>query len=514
MVLFEQATLQFAALPVIESLVQLLPSSQLVGQVPGGSQVSPGSTTELPQLDEQSPSLTASHPAGQQPSPPAQLTMETFEQATLQFAALPVMVSTVQLFPSSQLTGQLPGGSQVSPASTTELPQLALQSSSVVWSQPAGQHPSPSAQLTMDELVHATLQLAALPVMESTVQLFPSSQLTGQVPGGSQVSPGSTTELPQLAEQSPSLTASQPAGQQPSPPAQLTMATLEHAALQVAALPVMVSFVQSLPSSQLTGQVPGGSQVSPDSTTELPQLALQSPSVVWLQPAGQQLSPAAQLTMGAFVQATLQLAALPVMESLVQLFPSSQLTGQVPGGSQVSPGSTTELPQLALQSLSDRASQPAGQQLSPLVQLTMGTALHATLQFAALPVMESIVQAFPSSQPAGQLAGGSQVSPGSTKPSPHVPLQSLSDTPSHPAGQQPSLSAHRTMGRLEHATLQLAALPVRMSSVHALPSSQLVGQLDGGSQVSSLPMLPLPQLGEQSLSLVRLQPAGQQSSSS
>ena len=68
----------------------------------------------------------------------------------------------------------------------------------------------------------------------------------------------------------------------------------------------------------------------------------------------------------------MQLAALPLMLSAVQTFPSLQLVGQDEGGSQVSPGSTTLLPQEAEQSLSFVASQPEGQQLSPPVQAVMG----------------------------------------------------------------------------------------------------------------------------------------------
>ena len=43
-------------------------SSQSAGQTAGGSQVSPGSTTSLPQLDEQSSSVRSVQPPGQQPS--------------------------------------------------------------------------------------------------------------------------------------------------------------------------------------------------------------------------------------------------------------------------------------------------------------------------------------------------------------------------------------------------------------------------------------------------------------
>jgi hypothetical protein len=70
--------------------VQTLPSLQEVGQLEAGSQVSPGSTTPLPQVGEQSESVLALHPAGQQPSPEVQVVMDVWLQATLQFALLPV----------------------------------------------------------------------------------------------------------------------------------------------------------------------------------------------------------------------------------------------------------------------------------------------------------------------------------------------------------------------------------------------------------------------------------------
>ena len=92
-----------------------------------------------------------------------------------------------------------------------------MQSESEATSQPGGQQPSPLTQLTMAVLLQAALQLAALPVMVSTVQPSPSSQLVGQLACGSHVSPGSTTPLPQLCEQSSSSAGLQPAGQQPSP---------------------------------------------------------------------------------------------------------------------------------------------------------------------------------------------------------------------------------------------------------------------------------------------------------
>jgi hypothetical protein len=72
-------------------MVQALPSLQVVGQVDAGSQVSPGSTTPLPQLGEQSESVFALHPAGQQPSPATQVVMVVKLQATLQLALVPVI---------------------------------------------------------------------------------------------------------------------------------------------------------------------------------------------------------------------------------------------------------------------------------------------------------------------------------------------------------------------------------------------------------------------------------------
>ena len=67
--------------------------------------------------------------------------------------------------------------------------------------------------------IGSKLQAAALPVEASAVQASESSQVEGQDSGGSQVSLGfSTAPLPQLTEQSLSIVALQPAGQQPSRP--------------------------------------------------------------------------------------------------------------------------------------------------------------------------------------------------------------------------------------------------------------------------------------------------------
>jgi hypothetical protein len=118
----------------------------------------------------------------------------------------------VQALPSSQLAGQLAIGSQVSPVSTTPLPQVAEQSESFAAVHVAAQQPSPPTQVVMGRALHATLHAWALPVSWSSVQALPSSQLVGHEVAGSQVSPASTMPLPQTAASAP------PVGEVPPPP--------------------------------------------------------------------------------------------------------------------------------------------------------------------------------------------------------------------------------------------------------------------------------------------------------
>src|SRR5439155_21811148 len=115
----------------------------------------------------------------------------------------------------------------------------------------------------------------------------------GRRAGGSQVSPASTTLLPQVGEQSPSMLALQPGAQQPSPLVHTMIGVCWQAAVQLLALPPKVSTVQGLPSLQAVmscGHEAGGSQVSPDSSTLLPQVGEQSGSVLALHDDGQQPS--------------------------------------------------------------------------------------------------------------------------------------------------------------------------------------------------------------------------------
>ena len=131
-------------------------------------------------------------------------------------------------------------GSQVSPASTTPLPHFGVQSESLLALHPAGQQPSlKAAQVVIPVWLQATLQLALLPVILSMVHVLASSQEVGQDDAGSQVSPGSTTPLPQVGEQSVSVLALHPAGQQPSPDTHVVIAVWLQVALQLALLPVI-----------------------------------------------------------------------------------------------------------------------------------------------------------------------------------------------------------------------------------------------------------------------------------
>jgi hypothetical protein len=140
----------------------------------------------------QSLSLPEPHPSGQQASLLAHELIAVELQLVWQLEA-PTTVSLVHGRPSLQVLGQLAGGSQLSPASMTELPQIAGQSLSLFLFQPEAQQPSlclhPSAVK-----VHFTLQLAEVPLRVSVVQTLLSFQVDGQLPGGSHVSMCSTIE--------------------------------------------------------------------------------------------------------------------------------------------------------------------------------------------------------------------------------------------------------------------------------------------------------------------------------
>jgi hypothetical protein len=225
-----------------------------------------------------------------------------------------------------QLLGQL-APSHFSPASTTPLPQTGVQSLSL--SELQAPVPPPGQQLSL--LMHAvTVPLfwhAAwhVPPLTSARSWQPmGGHDIGHDESGSHVSPPSTMPLPHKAGQSTSRLAIDvlhPVGQQPSfiVPLHATGVAV-HLALHVIGEPVYVTCMQVTGAHDI-GHVDGGSHVSPDdmSTMPSPQPA-QSESFIAVQPTGQHWSlPAVEQVFGVCVQTTLQVEALPVCVSVVQL---------------------------------------------------------------------------------------------------------------------------------------------------------------------------------------------------
>jgi hypothetical protein len=258
--------------------------------------------------------------------------------------AEPLIRSSVHGSLSAHDETQLP--SHVSFCSTTRLPHFGEQSRSLLalMFEPVGQQPSPLLAEVIGVAVQTALHCAAEPISLSSVQSSPSLQDVGQSP--SHTSPGSTALLPQLGEQSLSLTLFAFAGQQPSSLMAATIGRCEQLALHCATLPVSMSFVHALPSSQFCGHgwdVFFGSHVSGGSTTPSPQLFEQSSSSGYLQPSGQQASPFSQVVIGCGVHTAEQSAADPVSIAVTHIAGPGQLVGQLP--SQSSPASSTPFPQ-------------------------------------------------------------------------------------------------------------------------------------------------------------------------
>lgn len=155
--------------------------------------------------------------------------------------------------------------------------------------------------------------------------------------------------------------------------------------------------------------------------------------------------------------------------SSVQAMPSSHEVGHGSVellGSQVSVGlSTVPSPQLFEQSESDALTQPMGQHLSPLVHSVTGTIVHFAVHCCGSPSIFAVKHGSLLVH-GGQLLGGSQVSPFSRAPLPHVGMQSGSMFAFAPTGQQPSIA-------LGDVGLQpLAAGPASVAdTMVALPAS-------------------------------------------
>ena len=264
------------------------------------------------------------------------------------------------------------------------------------------------------------------------------------------------------------------------------------------------------------------SQASEPDTQPSPHTALQSASLHWVAPEGQQPSPSIGVVMAGWVQLARQVPAF-TSESAVQTMPSSQLVGHEPvplviAVSQVSGEVTTPSPQAAAQSESVPIVAPEGQQPSP----SAGEVIAEWVQDAAqVPAPESVsaVQAMPSSHAVGQLPAPevmpvSQVSPDSTTPLPQTAVQSESVAMVAPGGQQPSPPTGAVMAVVVHVALQVPP-PISMSVVQTLPSSHAVGQAPlipaaiAVSHASPVETTPSPQAAEQSGSVASVAPGGQ-----
>jgi len=279
-----------------------------VGQLEGGSQVSPVSRMPLPQTAAQSESVAAPHAEGQQPSPGAQAVMFVNAHTRVQSSLLPETTSWVQALLSLQVAGHAPGlpaviaRSHFSGDSTTRLPHTGAQSLSLLALQPTGQQPSPPVQVLVCRSAHSAVQSAEEPCSSKREHPSAMGHAVGQAPGipaamalSHRSVPPSYTAFPHEGSQSPSLFAFPPGGQHLSPSVNEVVDSNTQRALHVPA-DSKVSRVQGSLSLQATEQrSPAGvcapvSQVSLLSFTLSPQVAEQSESVTDVQPVGQQAS--------------------------------------------------------------------------------------------------------------------------------------------------------------------------------------------------------------------------------
>jgi hypothetical protein len=162
--------------------------------------------------------------------------------------------------------GQL-APSQISPISSTPLPQTGVQLLSFTALHPLGQQPSLFTHAPcVPEVWHWAWQVPPFASVRS-VQATCGQVITHDVKG-SHVSPTSTMPLPQVPAQSTSRFAGellQPGGQQPSLVVPLHGSwVVEQRALHVAGEPVYVVTCQHCPGEHPVGHDPGGSHVSPE----------------------------------------------------------------------------------------------------------------------------------------------------------------------------------------------------------------------------------------------------------
>src|SRR5262249_24116851 len=111
-------------------------------------------------------SVQGVHPVGQKPSDAAPQVRGVVVHANVQLATEPAFTRTWSLSftQASDCVWQVEGGSHVSPASTAELPQVIVQSLSLLALHPAAQQPSPLVHVAMTVVfTHLAEHAAAVP---------------------------------------------------------------------------------------------------------------------------------------------------------------------------------------------------------------------------------------------------------------------------------------------------------------------------------------------------------------
>ena len=253
----------------------------------------PISTVPLPQTGWQSLSLLAWQAGGQQPSPLRQAVLQAGVHALGRCRRRRFPAGMRQLAAHRRATGGAVVAVALSSqaASVTPLPQRHWQSPSLTLVQPDGQQPSPEVQVVITvSSTHSALHWAALALRACARWQPMAGQLVGQSP--------SHFSLALARRRCRSGRCSRcrwcccrPRGQQPSPLAQaVCMPSSTQRAVHGGGSSLELASPAALPGAG--GRAArGGSQVLAASTAPLPQRALQSLSLVALQPEGQQPSP-------------------------------------------------------------------------------------------------------------------------------------------------------------------------------------------------------------------------------
>ena len=382
------------------------------------SQTSPPSTIPLPQyMDWQVTEQPLAGFGGSHSSPASQSTMPLPQDSLLRQSA--EQPSPETLAPSSQ----------TSPASTSLLPQyMTPQTAEQLLAASGGSHSSPAAQSVVPLPQDSSLRQSA--EQPSPPAVLPSSH----------TSPASSSSLPQvISRQMLEQPAAGLGGSHSSFASQSMIPLPQDSSLSQPAL-------QPSPSSQLPS-----SHTSPGSTKPLPQyISWHSAEQPATASGGSHASPVAQSTIP-FPQIS-RLWQSGEQPSPPSVFPSSQ----------TSPGSMVSSPHPGTMQSAVQFSMPsgsAGSQASPVAQSTM-----------PLPQVSSERQSLEQPSPSSQLPS-SQISPGSTKPSPQYIFWHTGEQPASASGGSQASPASQSMMPLPHSSVLRQSLE-QPSPPSLLPSSQ------------------------------------------